>query len=69
MSEPTTTHKQLAQRAIDSLPDDASIEDAMERLLFIDRIERGLREADEDNCIPHEQVIEQVKAKIQQWQT
>ena len=33
-------------RAIQDLPDDATVEDAMERLYFLAKIERGLEQAD-----------------------
>jgi hypothetical protein len=36
-----------------SLPADATVEDAMERLLFLAKVERGLRESDGENTIPH----------------
>lgn len=46
------TTKQRMLEAIQGLPDDASIEDAMERLLFLAKIERGLRQADAGGTIP-----------------
>ena len=41
-----TTEKQRAIDAIQSLPEPATIEDAIERLCFIAKIEEGLRQAD-----------------------
>jgi predicted transcriptional regulator len=38
--------KDQALRAIESLPEDASIEDAMERLYLIYKIERGIAQAE-----------------------
>jgi len=35
------TTKEKAVRAVQELPDDASFEDAMERLLFLAKVERG----------------------------
>ena len=42
-------------RAIQDLPDDATVEDAMERLYFLAKIERGLEQS-EDETIPHEEI-------------
>ena len=42
-------------RAIQDLPDDATVEDAMERLYFLAKIERGLEQS-EGETISHEEV-------------
>ena len=52
----TITEKVL--QAVQNLPDDAAIEDAMERLLFMAKIERGLQQADEGQTISHDEVKE-----------
>jgi len=54
------TTKQKVMRAIEALPDDASIEDAMERLLFLAKIEKGLQQADAGQTISHDQVKERM---------
>ncbi len=46
--------------ALQELPDEASIEDAMERLLFLSKVERGLYQADAGNTISHAQVKERM---------
>ena len=51
-----TTVKQQALNAVQALPDSATFEDVLERLLFISKVERGLAEADAGRLIPHEQV-------------
>lgn len=43
-------------RAIQALPDDATVEDAMERLYFLAKIERGLEQAREGDTISHEEI-------------
>jgi predicted transcriptional regulator len=43
-------------RAIQDLPDDATVEDAMERLYFLAKIERGLEQAREGETISHEEI-------------
>jgi len=57
------TAKQKVMDAIRDLPDDASIEDAMQRLLFLAKIDRGLQQADAGQTIPHAQV----KEKMAKW--
>jgi len=57
------TTKQKFLQALQDLPDDASIEDAMERLLFLAKIERGLQQADAGQTIPHAQA----KEKMAKW--
>lgn len=42
-------------RAIQDLPDDATVEDAMERLYFLAKIERGLEQS-ESETISHEEI-------------
>ena len=42
-------------RIIQDLPDDATVEDAMERLYFLAKIERGLQQS-EGELISHEEI-------------
>ena len=51
-----TTEKQRAIDAIKGLPDQATIEDAIERLCFIAKIEEGLRQSDAGQLVRHEEV-------------
>jgi predicted transcriptional regulator len=53
---PGSSVKERVLEAVESLPPDATIEDAMERLYFLAKIERGLAEADAGLGIPHEEV-------------
>jgi predicted transcriptional regulator len=50
------TAKEKVLQAIRSLPRDASIEDAMEKILFLAKVERGLAEAEAGKTIPHEKI-------------
>ena len=54
------TIKEKVIQAVQDLPDDASIEDAMERLLFLGKIEKGLEQADAGQTISHSQVKERM---------
>ena len=49
--------KELIINAVSDLPDDASIEDAMERLLLLSKIDRGLQQVENGNTIPHSEVV------------
>jgi len=48
--------KQRILDAVEQLPADATIEDVIERLCFLAKIERGLAQADACQLIPHDQV-------------
>ena len=50
-------------KAMQNLPYEAPIEDAIERLLFLAKIEKGLEQADTGGTISHDQVRE----KIPKW--
>ena len=54
-----TTEKQRAIEAIKSLPDQATIEDAIERLRFIAKIEEGIRQSDASRLVSHDEVKKQ----------
>jgi len=54
------TTKEKVIEAVERLPEDASIEDAMERLLFMAKVERGIQQADAGQTIPHSQVKERM---------
>jgi hypothetical protein len=43
-------------RAIQDLPEDATVEDAMERLYFLAKIERGLEQSESDETISHDEI-------------
>jgi len=55
--------KESIQKVIDLLPPKASIEEVMERLYLLGKIEKGIQEADEVKVLPHEEV----KHKLGKW--
>ena len=55
MSE--ATPKELARYAVDALPDDASLEDAIEQLAFLADIEAGLADVAAGRTVSHEDVL------------
>ena len=50
------TAKDLLRETIDKLPAEASVEEAMERLYFLSKIERGIQQAEAGKTIPHDEV-------------
>ena len=52
---PKTT-RDLVHAVADQLPTDATLEDAIERLVFLARIDRGLAEADSGKLVEHAEV-------------
>ena len=54
-----TTDKQRAIEALRALPEQATIEDAIERLCFIAKIEEGLRQSDARHLVSHDEVKKQ----------
>lgn len=53
MATPTTKQKILD--AVEHLPPGATIEDAMERLYVLAKIERGLEQLNSGDVVPHEE--------------
>ena len=53
---PSETVKQRAIEALQTLPDDATIDEAIERLCLIAKIEEGLRQSDAGQLTDHEEV-------------
>jgi predicted transcriptional regulator len=47
--------KQLLREAVERLPEDATVEDAMDRLYFLSKVARGLAAADRGDVVPHEE--------------
>ena len=45
--------KELLREAVERLPDDATVEDAMDRLYFLAKVARGLEAADRGDVVPH----------------
>jgi predicted transcriptional regulator len=53
--------KDKAIEAIKSLPDEFSIEELMDRLIFLNKIETGLRQAQQGETYSHEEAKRMVK--------
>jgi hypothetical protein len=55
--------KEQAIKAIQELPQNASIEDAMERLYLIYKVDRGIKQADAGQKISQKEV----KERMEKW--
>ena len=60
---PMQTTKEAARQAIDRLPDQATWEDIMYELYVKQKIEAGLRAAEEGRTIAHEEMKRRISAK------
>jgi hypothetical protein len=60
-----TNYKQVALRIIESMPDDASLDDIMYELYFRQRVDRGLSELEEGKTITHESVKQSLATWLQ----
>jgi predicted transcriptional regulator len=57
------TLKQKVMDSIDKLPQNASLDEIMERIYFIHKIEVGLKQSKQGDAAEHEVVLK----KIDQW--
>ena len=58
-----TTLKEKMERLIHSLPEEASIEEAMEKLYLLYKIEKGIQQADTGKTVSHEEA----KKHLDEW--
>ena len=52
--------KQQMLKTIEGLPDDAGIEEALDRLFLLYKVERGLRQSDRGQLLTQEEVRERM---------
>jgi hypothetical protein len=57
------TVKEKMLKTVQDLPDDASFEDAMEQILLLAKIERGIKQANEGETVSHKAV----KDRMAKW--
>lgn len=56
------TEKDRVIQALQKLADHATIDDAIERLCFIAKVEEGLRQSDAGQLVAHEEVRQQLES-------
>lgn len=54
------TAKQKILEAVERLPEDATLEDAIERLCFLSKVEEGLRQSNAGEMIHHQEAARQL---------
>ena len=55
------TVKQKILQVVERLPDTATLEDAIERLCFLAKVEEGIRQSDAGETVPHAEAIRQIR--------
>ncbi len=63
----TSNLKEEVIALIKKLPEDTTIDDIMYHLYVKKKILAGLKSLDEGKGIPHEQVMENAKKRLQKW--
>ena len=57
-------NKEKVITAINDMPQDFDLDVLMEKLVFIEKVEKGLEQLNQGNTLTHEQV----KQKVKEWQ-
>ena len=56
----TETVKQKILQVVERLPDTATLEDAIERLCFLAKVEEGLRQSDAGETVTHTDAVRKI---------
>jgi len=59
--------KEHIVKAVSDLPEDATVEDAMERLYLLSKIEQGLADSHAGKTVPHDEVVRRMEKKFESW--
>lgn len=54
------TAKQKILQAVECLPDNATLDDAIERLCFLAKVEEGLHQSNAGETVPHRDAVRQI---------
>ena len=63
----TTNLKEEIIELIRKLPEDATIDDIMYHLYVKKKILKGIEDLEQGNTIPHEEVMENAKKRLEKW--
>jgi predicted transcriptional regulator len=55
--------KEKLKQSIDTLPDDLTIDQVIDRVILLDKIEQGLKDVEDGNVF----TTEEVKARLSKW--
>ena len=58
------TRKELLHKVVDELPDEPDWDEVIDRILYIQGIERGLEDVEAGRTISHEEMLK----RIESWQ-
>jgi predicted transcriptional regulator len=61
--KPAVETKRQILRAIEELPDDASVEDALDRFYLLYKVEKGIRQADAGELVSQEEA----RRRMSRW--
>lgn len=53
--------REKAINTVNELPQEFELEDLLEKLVFVEKVEKGLQQATNNKTISHEEVKEQIK--------
>jgi len=56
----TKTVKQKILQVVERFPDTVTLEEAIERLCFLAKVEEGLRQSDAGETVPHAEAVRQL---------
>ncbi|HPF91769.1 MAG TPA: hypothetical protein PLL57_14000 [Flavobacteriales bacterium] len=55
--------KRTAQATLKTMPDEFQVDELLERLVFIEQVEKGMAELDKGKGVPTEKVLDSFKRK------
>jgi hypothetical protein len=55
--------KEKIKKSIDTLPDNLTIDQVIDRIIMLDKIEQGLKDVEDENVY----TTEEVKVKLNKW--
>ena len=57
----TAMRRERAIQTINELPNEFSLEALIERLIFIEKVEKGLKQAEEGKTVSHEEALKRLR--------
>ena len=63
LGDEMVTKKEIMHRVVEQLPDEAGWDEAIDRLMYLKGIERGLDDVEAGRTISHEELLQ----RIQSW--
>jgi hypothetical protein len=54
-------NREKAIAALQELPQEFNLEELMEKLIFVEKVEQGLKQLDEKKTVPHQNVKDMIK--------